>query len=296
MATILALSSKVARGAVGLSAIVPALHGLGHTVIELPTVLLSNHPGHGRTAGMRVAPDVLRSMLDAIDAHGWLGDIDAVLTGYLPSADHVAFAVDMVRRVKAARPTATVPFLCDPVLGDDPKGLYIDAAAAAAVRDDLIPLATIATPNRFELSWLKSSHTPRDIRSPEDAWAAHLDCDITVGTSIPSGVEGETTNAMYARGSRALTRVPLRANAPNGTGDLFSALLLARFVETGDAMAALAAATAGVDAALTASAGRDQLDVTRLGHHGDATSTWPVECVERGPGEEAGAASRPAST
>ena len=51
MARVLALSSYVAFGSVGLAAIVPALHWLGHEVIALPTVVLSNHPGYPRFAG-----------------------------------------------------------------------------------------------------------------------------------------------------------------------------------------------------------------------------------------------------
>ena len=38
MARVLVISSQVARGHVGLAAIVPALQGLGHEVIALPTV------------------------------------------------------------------------------------------------------------------------------------------------------------------------------------------------------------------------------------------------------------------
>ena len=51
MARVLALSSYVAFGSVGLAATVPALHWLGHEVIALPTVVLSNHPGYPRFAG-----------------------------------------------------------------------------------------------------------------------------------------------------------------------------------------------------------------------------------------------------
>ena len=46
MARILAISSQVVRGHVGLSAIVPALQRLGHEVLPIPTIILSNHPGH----------------------------------------------------------------------------------------------------------------------------------------------------------------------------------------------------------------------------------------------------------
>ena len=140
MPRVLAISSHVACGHVGLAAIVPALQALGHDVIALPTVLLSNHPGHAHVAGARVDPDQLRRMLGALEANGWLGDIDAVLTGYLPSVEHVRFAADAVAAVTQANPRAIV--LVDPILGDDPKGLYIDVTAAAAIRDTLLPAAT----------------------------------------------------------------------------------------------------------------------------------------------------------
>ena len=45
MARILILSSWVAHGHVGLSAAAPALQALGHEVTQLPTTVLSNHPG-----------------------------------------------------------------------------------------------------------------------------------------------------------------------------------------------------------------------------------------------------------
>jgi pyridoxine kinase len=52
--------------------------------------VLSSHPGHGRSAGERIAPAIIEEMVDALDANGWLAGVDAVLTGYLPTAGHVA--------------------------------------------------------------------------------------------------------------------------------------------------------------------------------------------------------------
>src|SRR5262245_16558102 len=156
MVCILALSSQVVRGHVGLSAIVPALQRLGHDVLPLPVVLLSNHPGHPYAAGVRTAPADLERILDALGRNNWIGAIDAVMTGYLPSAEHVAVVARTLRRLKAERP---VQFLCDPVLGDEPKGLYIDADAARAIGEELIPLADMTTPNRFELGWLTGMPT-----------------------------------------------------------------------------------------------------------------------------------------
>jgi pyridoxine kinase len=91
MGRYLVISSQVAHGHVGLSAIVPALQAMGHEVIALPTILLSNHPGHAKVAGFKVEPSVLGQMLDALEANGRLKRVDAVLTGYLPTVDHVRF-------------------------------------------------------------------------------------------------------------------------------------------------------------------------------------------------------------
>ena len=260
MPRVLAISSQVARGHVGLSAIVPALQALGHEVIALPTVLLSNHPGHAHVAGERVAPDVLRRMLDALAANGWLGGIDTVLTGYLPSAEHVRFAADAVRAVRQANPQAIV--LVDPVLGDDPKGLYIELLAAKAVRDMLLPAASYIKLNAFELAWLAGQPIPNAdaatsaVRSM--CWPA------TVVTSVPGGtgvilnllIDGDAMREAF--GTKILPAVP------KGTGDLFSGLLLGHLLKRRvTTMDAFKRAFAGVSLAVQKSAGEQELLLVR---------------------------------
>ena len=276
MARILAISSQVARGNVGLSIIVPALQALGHEVMALPTVVLSNHPGHAHVAGTRIEPALLHQMLDALDANGWLAGVDGMLTGYLPSKQHVDFAVHAVGRVRAADNRQAFTYLCDPILGDDPNGLYIDEAAATAIRDDLIGLATLATPNRFELSYLVGL----EIRSAGEANTRHLKCPGTFATSIPSDRPGETVNTMTFVNS-GCARVPLRPDVPHGTGDLFSALLLSSWLDHGRDDMALEFATAGVHAVIAASHGLGQLDIAALPRRGGPVLTWPLELDAR---------------
>lgn len=287
MARILAISSQVAHGTVGLSIIVPTLQALGHEVIGLPTVILSNHPGHAHVAGEQIAPKVLHAMLDALEANGWLTGLDAILTGYLPSADHVAFAAEAVRRVREVNGADAVTYLCDPVLGDDPKGLYIDESAAKLIRSALLPAADIATPNRFELSYISGS----DVRSPEDA----VRCDVlnelgaaTFATSIPSPKSGELCNVMTTAGSGpgAMTTVPRRARAPHGTGDLFSALLLSAWLDRQAPTDALAYATAGVDFALDGSMDPDAISVSALPLAATPLD-WPVTVLAATQGSRA---------
>ncbi len=126
---------------------------------------------------------MLEKMTAAMDTNGWLGTFDAVLSGYLPSPGHVAWIARLVERMRSLNPG--VLYVCDPILGDDPEGLYIDAAAAVAVRDKLLPIADVLTPNRFELSWLAGI----EVRSVEDATRAALALarPIIAATSIPAG-------------------------------------------------------------------------------------------------------------
>ncbi len=248
MARHLVISSQVAHGHVGLSAIVPALQALGHEVIALPTVLLSNHPGHAKVAGQRVDPAVLGQMIDALEANGWLGEINVILSGYLPSIEHVAFVAATVERLLSANPDCR--YICDPVLGDDPKGLYIEANAAAGIRDLLIPLADIAMPNRFELAWLADMAvtTPAEAVIAARALAART----VIATSIPAAAGALLTIEIDAWHTRSFA-VARRDLVPNGTGDLLAGLIAAGWP--------LGRAVAAVDSAIAASAGHDELQL-----------------------------------
>lgn len=245
---------------------VPALQAMGHEVIALPSVLLSNHPGHPYSDGMPVEPRILGRMLDALHGNGWLAGVDGVLTGYLPSAAHVGFACEAVVRLRDARPGAV--YLCDPVMGDDPGGLYIAEDAAAALRHLLAGIADIVTPNRFEAGYLAAQAGGG--RAREGA--------VQVTTSVRRGGSGELRNELAVAGQRFTTRVPIRADAPHGTGDLFAALYLGRYLAGRDHVDALGFATAGVDATLAASQGLDMLSLWALMPHLPGWAGWPVEC------------------
>lgn len=272
MAIILCISSQTVRGYVGGSAARIALERLGHQVWLLPSVILSNHPGHALFAGEQVPTGRLGAMLDALDANGWLGDVDAVLTGYLPSPEHVALALRAAERVEAAN--AEAPLICDPILGDDPGGLYIDESAAAALRDQLLPRASLTTPNRFELAWLAG----RKIENAEDARVAaeSLAPAALLATSIPES-DGRLCNLLVQDGRAWRTTVPARDIVPHGTGDLITALYLGHRLGGADEPDALALATAGVEAALETSEGADELQLARDAGCWAAPEAWPVE-------------------
>jgi pyridoxine kinase len=258
MARVLAISSQVVRGHIGLAAVVPALQRLGHDVWPLPTIVLSNHPGHVHASGVRLDPAALDKMIDALDANGWLGEVDAVLSGYLPTPEHVHGVARLVRRLKSRAPTY---FLCDPVLGDHPKGIYLDPHAATALRNDLLPLADIATPNQFELGWLTGQPTAT-VNDCAHA-ASSLACADVVVTSAARQA-GHLLNLHVGPHGVAACSVAAVDEAPHGTGDLFAGLVLGHQLAGVPATAAMARAARGVALTLAASAGRDELVLVPL--------------------------------
>jgi pyridoxine kinase len=258
MATVLAISSHVMRGSVGLAATVPALQWLGHEVWALPTVLLASRPGLGRLARHDLPPPDLAAMLAALEADGCWRALDAVLTGYFPSAASVTAAADAVQRIRQEAPE--IPVLVDPIVGDGGR-LYVAEATAAAIRDRLLPLATIATPNLFELTWLTGavSHDRADLVGA----ARRLGLEAVVVTSAAEA-EGQISTLLVTDDTLVEHAFPRHDSIPNGAGDLLAGLFLGHLVNGGALNAALDTALFDLGRVLAASAGRDVLDLAAL--------------------------------
>lgn len=255
MRRVMLVSSYVAHGTVGLQATLPALSAVQFEVIAIPTVVLSNHPGFKACAGEAIGPEIIMAMIDALEVNGWLKRIDAVFSGYLPSAAHVEVMARVAERVKALNPAAL--YIVDPVLGDDPGGLYISRDTADAVRDQLLPLADLATPNRFELSWL-TRHQVTDTSTA--VAAAHvLKVPRLAATSIPAGAD--VLANILVTPERVLHKTVAReVHAPHGTGDYFAGLLTAALLLGENDEAALLTATEATARAIAGSAGQGHLN------------------------------------
>lgn len=260
MPRVLVVSSQVACGTVGLQATVPALWHAGVEVFAVPTILLSNHPGHAHIARATVAPRDIDSIIEALDANGWLGTVDAVLSGYVPTPEHAATIAATVDRVFSR--TSRAIYVCDPILGDDPRGLYIAPDAAEAIRVQLLPRAQIVTPNRFELAWL-SRHQVNCVSSASVA-ARTLGPSMTVATSIPAAREGWLANLLVT--SKEISRVDVvrKASAPHGTGDVFAGLFTGRLLCGDSPEACLAYAATTLDHILAKDAPGNHLNLSLL--------------------------------
>ncbi len=150
-------------------------------------------------------------------------------------------------------------YACDPIIGDA-GGLYVPVEIATAIRELLMPLATLATPNRFELSWLAGAA----LETNADLLEAAVDLGpsrVLVTSAIPM-MSGGTGN-LYLSGRHALlAEHRLIDSPPNGTGDLLSAVFLARLLEGLPEERALQMATASVYEIIARSRKRDADELT----------------------------------
>lgn len=253
---VIVISSHVVRGSVGNRAAVFALESLGFPVWALPTVVLPWHPGHGPSTRLTFAEDDFDRAIDDLIRAPWLSEVKAVLTGYFGNA---AQPRSVARLVKALRERDhNLLYVCDPVMGDV-GGLYIREETAAAIRDCLIPLASVATPNRYELEWLVGSPLATNTEIMEAALS--LGPARMLVTSAEPMMAGGTGNLFLSGRHALLAEHRLIDNPPNGLGDLTSAVFLARLLSGMSDERALQLATASVFEVLarTAKRGGDEL-------------------------------------
>ncbi len=248
MRYVLSIQSSVAHGHVGNSAAAFALQRMGRDVMRIDTVRFSNHPAHGGFSGGPAEAAEIDSLVDGLVARGFLGDCAAVLSGYLGTAANGEAVARAAERVRDASPGAL--FVCDPVMGDDPKGLFVHADIPAVMREVLVPAADIVTPNRFELQTLTG--LPCDSReSVLDA--ARLVLEWGPHTVVVTGLRfaEDRIETLAVTQEAAWSVLAPRIDGPAfGAGDTFCAVFLARYLEQPDVARAVSLACASVRAVL----------------------------------------------
>lgn len=267
---ILSIQSAVAYGHVGNSAAVFPLQRIGVEVFPVHTVNFSNHTGYGAWRGPMVAPENVREVIIGVEERGVLPQVDAVLSGYQGGEGIADVIIDAVRRVKAANPDAV--YACDPVMGNARSGCFVVPAIPALLRDRVVPVADIITPNQFELGYLTGTE-PDTL----DSTLAAIDAVMAMGpstvlvTSVERPDREEGTIEMIAADRTgawlvATPRLPLKAN---GSGDVTAALFTAHCVGTGDARTALERTVSSVFdlLQLTADSGERELQLVQAQEH-----------------------------
>jgi hydroxymethylpyrimidine/phosphomethylpyrimidine kinase len=162
--------------------------------------------------------------------------IDAQFSA-LRDAGVQAFHVGALLSADAARAVAAglarypgVPVVLDPVLAATGGDALGDAGTLLAIRESLLPLATVVTPNLDEAEALFE----REVRAVEhmhDAARACLDCGAETALVKGGHLAGDAVDVFAdAQGTRELV-APRIAQTLRGTGDLLATTLAARIAQ-----------------------------------------------------------------
>lgn len=223
---IIVISSHVARGSVGNRAAVFALETLGFPVWAIPTVTLPWHPGHGASTRITPSDEDFQYFLEDIANAPWIDEVGGVLSGYMANEKQAMEVSKLVQKLKIKNPDLI--YLCDPVIGDE-GGLYVAQETAASIRDNLIKLSDVTTPNRFELAWLTDRKIPKTVNETA-ILANQLSSETVITTSSPSPIEGEIGNLYCHTNKKFLASHQQFIDPPNGPGDLTAALYLGHLI------------------------------------------------------------------
>ncbi|TFY74632.1 hypothetical protein EWM64_g9381 [Hericium alpestre] len=195
-----------------------------------------------------------------MDTNGFLRP-SRLLTGYIPSAEALSAVMDLVRKLRKEVPDLI--YLLDPVIGDAGK-MYV-APDVVPIYRSLLPLATVITPNWFEVEVLTDTKITDRASLQKSLQILHETYSVpnVVISSIPlkpwledllpadlrpqpSADESDASGYLLCiASSRHIgTRtpsspstvyagcVPLIPGYFSGVGDFFSALILAHFQPT----------------------------------------------------------------
>jgi pyridoxine kinase len=242
------------------------LQALGYEVLAIPTVLLAHHPGHGAPKGRALPGAEVAALLEGLDDVGALAKASGLLSGYLGLPESAAVAADAVARLRRHKPQAL--YLCDPVIGDNGRA-YVREGVEQGIRELLLPLADVVTPNHFELERLsglsvttlaQAIHAARSllVRGPKTVVVTSLSHDE--GETSQVETMAVTANAVWVAATPRLDKVP------NGGGDLLAALLLGHLAMGTPLADALARAVSAVNVVMTASAGQPELRLVAQSH------------------------------
>lgn len=244
---ILSIQSHVSYGHVGNSAAVFPLQRIGHEVWPVHTVNFSNHTGYGQWGGELIPAAQVRNVIDGMEQRGAFGRIDAILSGYQGGSDIADVIVDAVARIKEANPQAV--YACDPVMGNAKSGCFVSDLIPPLLRDKVVPVADIITPNQFELEYL-TGVPAHDTASTLEAIAAAQ--EMGPNTVLVTSVRRPETPAdaieMIAANEQGawLVQTPFIDFKRNGSGDVTAALFTGHYIRERNAADALARTASSV--------------------------------------------------
>jgi len=144
---ILVISGLDPSGGAGISADIETIHSLNFRALPIITILTSQNTqtvSSSSPVDIKIIDSQLKSLIDDIE-------FDGIKIGLLADKTIMEYLSDFLEQHK------NIPIVVDPILKSSSGNVFINENCSSIYLDELIPKATIATPNREEFLMLTGS-------------------------------------------------------------------------------------------------------------------------------------------
>lgn len=234
MKNVLSIQSHVVFGHAGNSVAEFSMRRMGVNVWPLNTVQFSNHTQYGQWGGLTMPSGHLKEIVQGIENINQLASCDAVLSGYLGSAEQGQEILDLVAQTKKNNPKAI--YFCDPVMAHPDKGCFVGPGISEFIKKHVVCNADVTAPNLFELEMV----TDERINNLDDAVKAcrkliSMGPKIVLVKHLGRGGKDKKSFEMLLVSEKETWHIsrPLVEfdKEPVGVGDLTSGLLLVNLLK-----------------------------------------------------------------
>lgn len=260
----LTIAGSDSSGGAGLQADLKTFEAHGVFGASAVTLVTAQNT-RGVTAIEFLSPALVRSQCDAV-----FDDlaVRAVKLGALGRADIVERVAEVLR--DRTRATSALPVVVDPVMVSKHGHPLLDPVAQEALAAQILPLATVLTPNVHEAAAL-TGRTLDNVQAITDAARALLDRGPSSVVVTGGGLDGDEVFDVVATaaGVRVLTTARVHGTNVHGSGCTFAAAIAARLALGASVEDAIDGARAFTVAAIAAAPGIGA-GVGPLGHRAAA--------------------------
>jgi hydroxymethylpyrimidine/phosphomethylpyrimidine kinase len=217
----LTIAGSDSGGGAGVQADLKTFAALGVHGTCAITCLTAQNP-KGVSAIQAARPAIVRAQIEAVFAELRPA---GVKTGMLFDTATIRAVADFYRKLRRPRP----PLIVDPVMVATSGARLLRPAALRAMQEELLPLATLVTPNLDEAEILAGAKLKSigDLRAAAQAIHAEFCCAALVKGGHLRGVR-EAVDVFYDGETELLLAAPfVRGVSTHGTGCTYSAAIAA---------------------------------------------------------------------
>jgi hydroxymethylpyrimidine/phosphomethylpyrimidine kinase len=213
----LTIAGSDSGGGAGIQADLKTFHRFGVFGTSVVCAITAQNT-RGVTAWVAVAPELIRAQLDAVAE-----DLRpaAVKSGMLADAGVVGVVAEGLRR------HALSPFVLDPVMVATSGDILLVRSAVAAIRERLLPLAAVVTPNLDEAAILAEMPV-RDVAAMERAARRLVERGAAAALVKGGHLEGaEAVDVLFDGAMHHFRHRRIETTSTHGTGCTLSSAITA---------------------------------------------------------------------